>query len=75
VFFRDGSATEKIVIEYPIGHRRRRAEGIPVLQQKAEAALIAHYGPQKAGELMALFADASALGRTPVDAFVSSWLI
>ena len=34
MFFNDGSSTEKIEVEYPIGHRRRRAEGIPVLEQK-----------------------------------------
>src|SRR5665213_3036205 len=34
VFFKDGSATDKISIDYPIGHRKRRAEGIPVLLQK-----------------------------------------
>ena len=75
VFFRDGTATAKIVIEYPLGHRRRRSEGIPVLQQKAEAALAAHYGPAKAGELMAQFADGPAFGQIPVDAFVSEWVI
>jgi 2-methylcitrate dehydratase PrpD len=36
VFFNDGSATEKIAVEYPIGHRRRRAEGIPLLVRKFE---------------------------------------
>jgi 2-methylcitrate dehydratase len=36
VFFRDGSATERVAVEYPIGHRRRRAEGIPILEEKFE---------------------------------------
>jgi 2-methylcitrate dehydratase len=39
VFFRDGSSTDKVEVEYPIGHRRRRAEGIPVLEAKFLAAL------------------------------------
>src|SRR3546814_4852247 len=34
VFFTDGTATEKVSIDYPIGHRKRRGEGIPVLLQK-----------------------------------------
>ncbi len=34
VFFKDGSTTEKVSIDYPIGHRKRRAEGIPVLLAK-----------------------------------------
>ena len=39
VFFKDGSATDKVSIDYPIGHRKRRAEGIPVLMAKFEAAI------------------------------------
>jgi 2-methylcitrate dehydratase len=74
VFFRDGTATERIAIEYPIGHRRRRAEGIPVLHQKAEAAFLAHYGAAKAGELMALFADRAKLEAMLVHAFVSHFI-
>ncbi|MGH8091709.1 MAG: bifunctional 2-methylcitrate dehydratase/aconitate hydratase, partial [Rudaea sp.] len=42
VFFKDGSKTEKVSIDYPIGHRRRRAESIPVLLKKFEAALAGH---------------------------------
>ena len=34
VLFNDGSSTEEIEVEYPIGHRRRRNEGIPVLENK-----------------------------------------
>lgn len=74
VFFRDGTATERIAIEYPIGHRRRRAEGIPILHQKAEAAFLAHYGEKKAGELMSLFADRAKLEALPVHAFVSHFV-
>jgi 2-methylcitrate dehydratase len=39
VFFADGSHTDKVLVDYPIGHRKRRAEGIPVLLQKFEAAI------------------------------------
>ena len=74
VFFRDGNSTEKVAIEFPIGHRRRRAEGIPVLHQKAEAAFIAHYGGDKAGELMALFADRGRLEAMPVESFSSAFV-
>ncbi len=74
VFFRDGTKTEKIAVEYPIGHRRRRAEGIPVLREKAEAAFLAHYGAAKAGELMSLFADRAKLEAMPVHAFASRFV-
>jgi 2-methylcitrate dehydratase len=75
VFFRDGTHTEKVVVEYPIGHRRRRTEGIPVLHQKAEAAFLAHYGAEKAGQLMALFASRSQLETMPVHEFVSQFVV
>ena len=39
VFFKDGTRTEKVSIDYPIGHRRRRAEGIPVLLDKFRQAV------------------------------------
>ena len=73
VFFKDGSKTDKIAVEYPIGHRRRRKEGIPVLQQKASAAFAAHYGKAKATKLMSLFADRSKLDSTPVHEFMSAF--
>ncbi len=71
VFFRDGRQTEKIAVEYPLGHRRRRAEGIPLLQQKAHAAFAAHYGAEKAARLMELFVNRGRLEAMPVHAFVS----
>ena len=71
VFFQDGSKSDKIAVEYPIGHRRRREEGIPLLQQKARAAFATHYGEERAGKLMELFADRAALEAMPVHAFVS----
>jgi 2-methylcitrate dehydratase len=74
VFFQDGSKTEKIEVHFPLGHRRRRVEGIPVLQQKAESAFAAHFGKPKAGQLMALFANRSTLEATPVHEFVSAFV-
>ena len=38
VFFKDGSATAEVAVDYPVGHRRRRAEGVPLLLAKAGAA-------------------------------------
>ena len=74
VIFRDGTKTDRIEVHYPIGHRRRRAEGIPVLQQKAQAAFAAHYGAEKAESLMTLFADRAKLEAMPVHDFVSAFV-
>ena len=73
VFFKDGSNTERIEVHFPIGHRRRRAEGIPVLQQKAHDAFAVHYGKDKAEQLMALFANRTKLEAMPVHDFVSAF--
>ena len=74
VFFKDGSKTEKIAVEYPIGHCRRRKEGIPLLQQKARAAFAAHYGKAKAAKLMSLFANRAKLESLPVHEFVKAFV-
>jgi 2-methylcitrate dehydratase len=74
IFFKDGSKTERIEVHYPIGHRRRRAEGIPVLQQKARDAFAAHYGKDKAASLMALFADRTKLESMPVHEFADAFV-
>ncbi|WP_027080610.1 bifunctional 2-methylcitrate dehydratase/aconitate hydratase [Luteimonas mephitis] len=70
VFFKDGSATQQVSIDYPIGHRKRRAEGIPVLMAKCESALRAHLAPGRAERLMALAADPAALDALPLSDFI-----
>ena len=73
VFFKDGSKTDRIEVHFPLGHRRRRAEGIPVLQQKARDAFAAHYGQDKAASLMALFTDRAKLEALPVHEFAAAF--
>ena len=74
VFFQDGTATPRIAVEYPIGHRRRRQDGIPLLQRKARAAFAAHFGADRAESLMALFADRARLAALPVHAFAAAFV-
>jgi 2-methylcitrate dehydratase len=74
VFFKDGKSTERVEVHFPIGHRRRRKDGIPLLQQKARDAFTAHYGAQKSEQLMALFADRAKLEAMPVHQFVSAFV-
>jgi 2-methylcitrate dehydratase len=66
VFFKDGTATEKVEVEYPLGHRRRRAEGLPLLLQKSRAALATQFSPRKTDEIAELFLDRARLETTPV---------
>ena len=73
IFFKDGTKTDKVEIEYPIGHRRRRAEGIPVLQAKFESALGAHYDAGQAAKIAALCADQQKLEAMKVTDFMAAW--
>jgi 2-methylcitrate dehydratase len=51
IHFNDGSSTDEIEVEYPIGHKRRREEGIPVLEQKFLNNLEITYDPDKCAEI------------------------
>ena len=75
VFFRDGSGTEKVEVEYPIGHRRRRSEGIPVLERKFREALRTRFPRGQAERIFELCKDADRLAATPVHEFVDRFLI
>ena len=69
VFFKDSSSTEKVAVEYPIGHRRRRPEGLPLLLAKFERNLATRFPPAQAGRIYDLCTDAAALSATPVHEF------
>ena len=71
VFFRDGSATDKVSVDFPIGHRNRRDEGIPVLMQKFEAAIRAKLPAQQAERLLVLAKDPEKLEQLPVTALMA----
>ena len=73
VFFKDGSCTERISIDFPIGHRKRRAEGIPALMAKCEAALRGHLPAAQVDRIMALAADPSLLDELPIDTFMNMY--
>src|SRR5918992_6362038 len=69
VFFKNGSRTEKLAVEYPIGHRRRRAEGMPLLLKKFAANLASHLTPTQCDAIIDLCLDPERLRLTPVDQF------
>jgi len=74
IFFRDGSATEKLEVEYPVGHRRRRAEGIPLLVKKFQANAETCFPPERIGKVLALFDQVKNLDKMPVNEFVELFL-
>ena len=69
VFFKDGSSTGKVAVEYPVGHRRRRAEGIPLLVKKFEANLASRLAPAQCEKILRLCAEPQTLDAMPVDKF------
>jgi 2-methylcitrate dehydratase len=75
VFFKDGSSTDLVSIDFPIGHRKRRGEGIPVLMAKCEAALRAHLPAGQVDRIMALAADPARLDALPVDQFMNLYRV
>ena len=71
VFFKDGSSTDKVAIDFPIGHRERRAEGIPVLVAKFDSSVQPKLGEGQWDELKALCEDREKLAATAVDDFMA----
>jgi 2-methylcitrate dehydratase len=71
VVFRGGRTSEKVTVEYPIGHRRRRAEGIPLLLAKCEANLQSRFAAEKVSRILEQCNDQQRLERTPVPEFMS----
>lgn len=67
VCFRDGTRTEKVEVEYPIGHRRRREEAVPLLLSKFDTNLRAGFPERHAEKLSSLFRDPERLQETRVD--------
>ena len=57
VLFKDGSSTQEIEVEYPIGHRRRRNEGIPVLEKKFLSNLKTVFDDEKSEQIYKEFLD------------------
>jgi len=74
VFFSDGTASERIEVSYPIGHRRRRKEGIPLLVSKFKSAVAGHFPDERASAIEAAVEDQAGLETLAVPAFVDGWV-
>jgi 2-methylcitrate dehydratase len=74
VFFADGTATKRVAVDYPIGHRRRRDEGIPQLVAKFERSLATLFGAGQRAAIAAACAEQSAFESLAVDDFMALWV-
>jgi 2-methylcitrate dehydratase len=70
IFYKDGSSSEQVAVEYPIGHRRRRSEGIPELIKKFEINLKREFDDIQAKKIMNLNLDIDLLQKTAVNEYV-----
>ena len=75
VFFKDGSQTPKMEIEYPMGHPRRRKDFMPVLRSKLETSLGRRFKPERCARVLAVAGDDARLDRIPVHEFVDLFVI
>ena len=75
VFFQGGTKTQKVEVEYPIGHRRRREQGIPILVDKFRRNLAVRFPAGQANAIEALCLDREALAATPVHEFMDLMVI
>jgi len=74
VFFTDGTSTPRVEVEYPIGHRLRRAEGIPKLLEKFRASLSTRFAADRVEAIAVACEDQAALEAMAVPDFVDLWV-
>src|SRR4051812_33738200 len=67
VTFKDGSKLKEVVCEYPIGHKRRRKEGMPVLVEKFKTNLARRFAERQQHAILDLCMDFERLQSMPVN--------
>lgn len=70
IYFKDGTCTDKVEVHYPIGHQRRREEGIPLLVEKFDTNMATQLSKNKIDDLKELFLDLGRLEKMPVNEFM-----
>ena len=75
IFFKGGSHTEKVKVEYPIGHRNRRQEGIPLLERKFLNSLKGTFSDVQSNKIYSLCLDNEKIKKTPVNEFMDMFVI
>jgi 2-methylcitrate dehydratase len=74
VELKDGSKLQQVIVEHPIGHKRRRADGIPLLVEKFKANLARRVREKQQQAILAVSLDRE-LGATPVHDYVDMYVI
>ena len=71
IFFEDGTSTQRLEVEYPIGHRRRRTDAVPLLWEKFETALASRFDARRVKSIKAAFEDSKKLDAMAADEFLT----
>lgn len=70
VFFEDGSATDRVEVEFPLGHRRRRVDAVPLLREKFVNNVGTQFARERVAELTDRYFDSDAIDNLPVNSFM-----
>lgn len=73
--FTDGSTSDEVVVEYPVGHKRRREEGLPLLVEKFRTNVHRIFDEAQSQRILDLTLDYERLCATPVSAFVDELVL
>jgi 2-methylcitrate dehydratase len=73
--FKDGKTLKEVVVEYPIGHKRRRKEGMPLLVEKFRTNLARRFPARQQDAILAVSLDQKTLEAMPVNAYVDLYVI
>ncbi len=73
--FNDGSALEEVAVDYPIGHKRRRTDGIPLLIEKFRTNLARRFPAKQQAAILDASLDRRALEAMPVHEYVDLYVI
>lgn len=75
IVLNDGTTLPEVVVEYPIGHKRRRGDGVPLLEAKFRTNLARRFDAKKQEAILALSLDTKRLESTPVNEYVDAYAV
>ena len=70
----DGTTLDEVIVEYPVGHRRRRSEGAPLLEAKFRRNLARRFDPSQQQRILEASADVHRLGAMAVNDYVDLYV-
>jgi 2-methylcitrate dehydratase len=75
IFYKDGTKTEQVRLDFPLGHKRRREEALGLLKNKFVGALKSRYSEQRVSRMETLWDDPEKVSSMTVSEFMDLWVI